>query len=83
MRFEAVLTKGSMRAKAFSFFFLYFLNQKLTMVNSTKAAKTNAVQRPIHTSIACNEMGEKLEKKSFYGKNRVINDHAPNKIDPK
>ncbi len=36
---------------------LWRLNQKLTTVNSTKAAKTKAVQRPIHTSIAWNVNG--------------------------
>ena len=34
---------------------LDFLNQKLTIVNSTRAAKTNAVQSPSHASMACNE----------------------------
>ena len=35
---------------------LDFLNQKLTIVNSTRAAKTNAVQSPSHASMACNEL---------------------------
>ena len=33
---------------------LDFLNQKFTTVNSTRAAKTKAMQRPSHTSMACN-----------------------------
>ena len=50
--FEAVRTKGSIRATALSRCLLNFLNQKLTIVNSTKAAKTKAVHKPIHTSMA-------------------------------
>ena len=56
VRFEAVLTKGNINASAFSFLFRCLRNQKLTIVNSTKAANTNAVHRPIHTSIAWKEV---------------------------
>ena len=56
VRFEAVLTKGNINASAFSLLFRCLRNQKLTIVNSTKAANTNAVHRPIHTSIALKEV---------------------------
>ena len=52
-------TKSSARPVHFSYPYpaldLDFLNQKLTIVNSTRAAKTNAVQSPSHALMACNE----------------------------
>ena len=50
--FEAVLIKGSALEIIKSCRFLNLRNQKFTIVNSTSAANTNAVHRPIHTSIA-------------------------------
>ena len=57
--FEAVLKNGNALDIIISCRFLNFRNQKLTIVNSTRAANTKAVHKPIHTSNACNG------KKSF------------------
>ena len=62
---EAVLTKGSIIAVAISRCRLNFRNQKFTTVNSTRAAKTNAVHKPIQTSMAC--------KKFCFSQERVAN----------
>ena len=55
VKLEAVLTNGNINANPFSFCFRCLRNQKLTIVNSTSAAKTKAVHKPIHTSMACKQ----------------------------
>ena len=60
--FEAVLKNGNALDIIISWRFLNFRNQKLTIVNSTRAANTKAVHKPIHTSNACN--GKKVFRKN-------------------